>query len=250
MSINFNDDFFKFIFFDQYLSDIGSSKFKVCKTFSDYLILNGINNWFTVYMSKPIDILESESINSDTILQINNETPFLLLGGWAGLPGHAINFYIIKKDSEYEIYIINSGSGVDNHGPVSDLSVAVIIKFEKINNDQLKNIFLLNKFFQNIKRFKLISDFLERNQRYLDQERISEIKKWDNEINGYCNVEKYKETKEESKKYYEHIFEILGNSFTIYKNDKPQISSTCTFFSSYYFIKYFILDNEVIFVIL
>ena len=37
LKVNFNDDFFKFMFFDQYLTGIGSSKYKVIKTFAGYL---------------------------------------------------------------------------------------------------------------------------------------------------------------------------------------------------------------------
>lgn len=247
LKVNFNDDFFKFIFFDQYLTDIGSSKYQVIKTFAGYLNqIEHINNWFTTYfLTNTSEKIEQDSIDYNTIKQITITNPFLLLGGWSGISGHAINIFIEKKaENNYTLYIINSGSGVENHGNVSQIhnSVAVIIKYNNITNKQLKNIFLLNKFFNNINRIRIIHDFNKENDRYKSQNR--ELIKWDVETNGYCNIDIYSKSIDESDIYYEHIFEILGNNKEIYKIDKPQISGTCTFFSSYYFIKYFIFSSK------
>jgi hypothetical protein len=248
LKVNFNDDFFKFIFFDQYLTDIGSSKYQVIKTFAGYFKqIEKKDNWFTRYfLSNTYEKIEQDSIDYDTIKQITTTNPFLLLGGWSGIPGHAINIFIEKKaENNYTLYIINSGAGVENHGIITQThdSVAVIIKYDKVSNEQLKNIFLLNKFFYNIDRTRIVHDFNERNDRYKLQNR--ELIKWDIETNGYCNIDIYSKKIDESDKYYEHIFEILGGNKDIYKLDKPQISGTCTFFSSYYFIKYFIFSSKV-----
>jgi len=249
--VNFNDDFFKFIFFDQYLSDIGSTPYKVCKTFTKYLTTNAINNWFTTYFENTEEKLKEDSINPDTIFKITDDTPYLLVGGWVGHPGHAINIYIKKNGNAYDIYIINSGAGVNNHGdPNEHGNIPIIIEYKKITRDKVSNIFLLNKFFQNIYRGSLVNEFYSINEgiKLYNQANPSEprlIEIWDNKLNGYCKVDLYLNRKDDPIVYYEHIFEILGSSFIQYKFDKPQISSTCTFFSSYYFIKYFIYPDNL-----
>ena len=53
----------------------------------------------------------------------------------------------------------------------------------------------------------------------------------------------YRKTQSVNNEYfYKGLFNILSNKFNYYIYDKPQISGSCSFYSVYYFIKYFIFD--------
>jgi len=243
ITIDFNDDFFKFIFFDQYLSDIGSDPYKVLKTFTQFLRKNSINNFITEYYLQDLEIIKSRDVNPDTIELITTETPYLLLGGWYySTTGHAINLFIEKindYDYDYNVYVINSGNGVENHGNISNNKVNIIIKFVKIKKIQIVNIFLLNKFFHNLNRNKIYDNFILKKE-------TNKGLVWNIEEYGFCQLELYETFKNlDSENYYKHIFFILGEQFEVYKEDKPQISGTCSFFSNYYFIKYFIFRDKL-----
>jgi hypothetical protein len=247
LKVNFNDDFFKFIFFDQYLTDIGSSKFKVIQTFANYLKqVNHIDNWFTKYFLEKSELeLNDESISDETVSNIDIGIPFLLLSGWSGSPGHAINIYIEKiADNNYNLSIINSGSGVEFHIEYSQSTseANIILNFKNITKNIIEKIFLINKFFNNNSRSKIVEDFIKQNKTNVLY-KIPEVI-WDDKKNGYCNIAIYNNESNVSYEYYKQIFSILEPNKPNSKiKDKIQISSTCTFFSSYYFLKYFIFTK-------
>ena len=240
------NNIFKFLFFDQYLGPDGEGgdPLETLNHFSDYIRkffniceekneckinpeLTFLINKFTTedYFNSLNDIL------SDTIINKLLADPYIILiSGWTANPvGHAIMIYIKKNiNSTYDVYLINTGDGLEYQ------KNNIIIKYENIDKEKILKLIYFNKFIMDselnerilyINRNILLSDNLK-----YDNSRGYFIKKllYKNDIN---NIDK--------NVYYKHIINILGDIFipiTDYTNITWQLSSSCSFYSVYYFI--------------
>ena len=249
-------EFFKFLFFDTYIREgKGANFFIIAHIFKKYISryitnkesfnLDILNTFNTLFDNK--ETWEETAYNYDKFnqhLSINRN--YILLGGWvSGGGGHAIVIYINKEeDNKHTIYIVNSGAGLGHHGkPNAEGEYPIIIKFENIDNGQVKAIYDITLFFKD----RINSDYSDR----------------DTSLKAYKDLLKKNMPDPQFKSEYEEINRIFNNyiksSFTIYdiiggdllykcmflilkdkqiyKYDKEQMSGSCTYFSTYYFVK-------------
>ena len=253
-------EFFKFLFFDTYIRDgRGANRFVIANIFKNYISRYIVNKKFvnftiletfnTLFDNR--EIWEEIAFNYDKFndyLTVHGN--YIFLSGWSAKGGgHAITIYIEKeKENTHTIYIINSGAGLENHGEHnSEGEYPIIIKFNNINNDQVKAIYSINYFFTNYSSIEDRDRSLNTYNDLLKEKKSNPIFKCDKQeiedvFNTYIKDIYDMNDKIGAKLLYKCIFNILKEK-SIYKYDKEQMSGTCTYFSTYYFIKS-ILFNE------
>ena len=163
-------EFLKYLFFDQYLRNTaGSNPYDVAHTFYKYLynasqdtvnygILTGTlsQELFFEEFDSADNSLYNLRINSfDAFYNIlNKKKGFILLSGWTSEPeyggGHAIILYIEKIESlvseSYNVYIVNSGAGLQYHGDSVNDKSPIIIQFTNVSVEQIKSIYYVHIF--------------------------------------------------------------------------------------------------------
>lgn len=259
-SINFiYTSFFKHLLLENYLSeDQGNNLILTCKIFKNYLTIYNkyTESNFYKYFEKNDSNIELDCLNI-TITDIKIIKSYLLLTGYRKVGGgHAItmNIEYIELNNSFTIYIINSGDGLNEVikklGKKIKLDynqkteAPIIIKFENITDIQMSEILLINKFMFNFSdRQQCIKQFLQINKitgtKKFDQESWNTVKN----NNGYFIYDIYKENNEKinGDLFYKFIFNILkGLSPSIVDIGREQVSGTCTFFSIYYYLRYFV----------
>ena len=317
---NTPSDFFKFLFFDQYLRNTaGSYAYTVANTFKNYLDQYSRSETLNDTLSKQL-FLEEFLDNTgwyDTRVAtygafqrtLNSRNGFILLSGWSEEPqyggGHAIILYFEKIQSllslpHYNLYIVNSGAGIGYHGATrDDGKYPIIIQFNNVSAQQIESIYYVHEF---LKPFDLYTrtHTLEELNYYIKNTpsvlqniygigRIEYIKQRNPNPDTLADeIQKLKRNKyglddfgrrynfdlgdafwdliadyyfeayavsEETKihvigedLFYKCIKRILnGNTHTVILYDDAQLSSSCTFFSTYYFIKHFIFNSSPLF---
>ena len=315
---NTPSDFFKFLFFDQYLRNTsGSYAYTVANTFKNYLDQYSRSQTLNNTLGKQLFLEEFDNIglynlrvNAYSIFQkvLDKKNGFILLSGWSEEPqyggGHAIILYFEKIQSllspYYNVYIVNSGAGIGYHGASrDDGKYPIIIQFENVSVQQIESIYYVHTFL-NPSDLLTRSDMLENLNTYIHYsepalqniygirhidyikdrktnpvtlaDEIQKLKrnKYGVDSGGYrlnfdlgdpfwdLIADYYFEASAESKEkqiaiigedlFYKCIKRILnGNTNSVILYDDAQLSSTCTFFSSYYFIKHFIFNSSPLF---
>ena len=183
---------------------------------------------------------------------------FILFGGYSTLlGGHAVNIYVKKEEEpskNYIVYIINSGEGINyhyNYKP-SQKKQPVIIGFDGISKDIIKKLYIFCFFMMN-------SEFRNTYQQAKDRNISTTPTKEDNEAQRYLNANTefdifFQQNKSlpdiNIKHFYNYIYNLISPGSDINNKPKPkyiyeddiQFSSSCTYFSTYYYIKYFIFN--------
>jgi hypothetical protein len=190
---------------------------------------------------------------------------FLLISGFRNFTGgHAVNIYIEKKlDDNYTMSIINSGLGVNRHGSINGKNAKVIIKFKNITIVQVKELYIFSYFINNY-------DFRTNYQSILDRhDTLSDLNdpiKWPitSDITDYLYDNRFFENlfiprssldmrlqnnNDFINYFYDNIFKIIGQNIS---NPHPyeiiidikQFSGSCSYFSTYYFLKHFIFSTH------
>ena len=214
-------------------------------------------------------IPESDNTYNDYLLYLikNNIVfdKFLLVSGFrSDEGGHAINIYIEKVSNDnYTISIINSGLGIDRHDEIIDKLAPIIIKFNNITRVQVSDLYKFSYFITNY-------NFRIEYQGFLDE--YTRLIKINDPINHPIpqNISDYltdnilfnnlftpnlsldnnlKNSDDYITYFYDNIFRIIGKNLSnpnpneIIKDIK-QFSGSCTYFSTYYFLKYFIFSTH------
>ena len=252
------NQFYQHLLFDEYIKKgMGNESEKVFDTFVEYLrsfnkndkadILQSYYDKGKIELNEILEVNVIQDPNYSTIkyneYSFNkkytiNKSKILILSGYStGDGGHAINIFI---DDNNDIYIINSGEGLNHVKEIlnyknTNINIGpVIIKYSNISNDDRKNIIGLCSFFKNIENCKDIKTSLKEYLKifkFVEQCYVSSN-------NKIC-----------SKFIYLCISEILNSTgvsskqkpiLTCFKEEKEQLSGSCTFYSSFYFIKNFL----------
>jgi hypothetical protein len=239
--------FFKYLFFDKYMGEIGSNPVEVCKNFKIFLEFFDLykDSVFYIQFNRDFETIMSETSNVK-IETLKRNKKFYLISGYNNLTmGHTIGLYFDYKESSntFDIYVINSGEGVNIHSNSDNGKYAVIIKYSNIEESKVKNVLLLNKFLWNNDRKTLISAAMNK----------GEFKEtlWNMETNGYFNYELYKSNEQivNSRLFYLFLNDILIVKPEHYKWDYPQVSASCSFFSTYFYLKYLLFDTPENFIL-
>ena len=163
---------FTFLFFDPYLHNTGGSNDQQnCIDMVKYInymksnnvlkdeenklgnFINLFDNDASIYNRIYEQIYSDDLKGLDTYFE-NNETLYLLSGymNYTSNKGHAISLMFQKEENKFNVFVFNSGEGVDNHNKdnIHDKTNAnLIIKFKNIEIDKIKEFLrvhhLLNK---------------------------------------------------------------------------------------------------------
>ena len=148
-----NTSFFKYLFFDQYLTipDGGDPKTSCTifnlfiESFNNNTILESNHPEIYINFNKPeifnLQISDLNSILNDDDATILDEE--LLLSGYYDLSiiPHSINIYWkINRKGLYNLYIINSGNGIKYHGNPIDNKYPIIIRFDNVSRNTIIKI--------------------------------------------------------------------------------------------------------------
>lgn len=247
---NINNNFYIHLLFDQYLhEETGGYSKIILKTFMYKIHLynqtnlnNNLNNLISlIYYSNKSNNNLNEQIN---ILEKFNS--ILLLSGYSkkDKSGHAINIYINKSDilNKYNLYIFNSGEGINYHYinkeeyyNCNNNKYNIGINFNNITSENIFKILKFNYIFNNVncstKQIKYILDELGIN--FKDKYELQQIKEYQDEIKNIDN-------------FYKLLYLYVDkNNMNIILNDKTQMSGSCSFYSSFYFIKYYFNNYKI-----
>ena len=255
------DPFYSHLLFDAYVKNSeGNHPENVTRIFLSHLdeIYNDSGNYFDQinkyreYLQNGINIIDYANIDNLNI-GITNIDNILLFSGYKknNNNGHSINIFISNKT----IYVINSGDGIDyveelcGYKNIDYKRGPVIIKYENNNDLEIQLIFYIC----------LLMDSLDESNmdELISKNKINFSKNFYRTfINSLINTEIYEKLFEEYNKRFNHNIEInsklLYNLITVALNKEPvvhkidnyQISGSCSFYSSYYFIKYFLDFTE------
>ena len=219
MDLYIEQNFFQHMFLDNYIKDgNGNTSYSSCDTFIK-LLNNFNNNKKNDYINEIIELFK----DTLTIIALNNSGTYqdyknkiyeilekkkkvYIAGGWnaRNINGHSVGIYIEKKNKyKYDIFIINSGQGINNHylnGKLNldeNLNGNIIIKYSYIDDD-IKT--MTNKIITLIKKCLYISSF---------DDKLSDIKsKLKKESNNKLNLE-LKNTLNEDDNYNNNYISVL-----------------------------------------
>jgi hypothetical protein len=160
-----DNQFFKFLIFDPYLREgKGANSFAIAHLFAQYLSAptSGVpdNSVSRVFQSSFFDQsnqpLYSEIYSPDDELErtrgfmtaLETTSEAILLGGWQkrGGGGHAVVYYIKYEKENSSLYIVNSGDGVENHGAKQGDLRPVIILYNNVQDEQLRDFYAIHLF--------------------------------------------------------------------------------------------------------
>jgi len=257
--------FFKFLFFDPYLRpDDGSQRFAIANQFTKYLstipsIPSAIKGTtpYTRFQSlfggvaspsmSTFTSSEEARLTTKFMNDLRTYSSTVLLSGYSNSEGgHAIVLYIEYRKDNSSLYIINSGEGVNQyHGHCSVPGERnVVIQYTGISDVTLDTIFKIHLFC---------------NSAYTDRDVQAKQSFQNLPINGTnvlpdifdMYIKPHIIIKKNSLQivtidlYYTCIQAcLLPNTFTVKATDVEQLSGSCTFFSSFYFIKHFIFKTS------
>ena len=220
-------------------------------------------------------IKESYNIGCDISSKENASNILIFSGFNINKKGHAVNLYFEKKISKivnnyyhdkityykWDLYVINSGLGLQYQDiekkklKETDLSnkVPIIIKKTNVGNKIFKKICeltnLLNPNPENISAVYTTNNYVQKMTReyYPDENRFIQLfydelfnitdKAKDTDIDEYEYEYEYNEENSDDNEYDE------DNKWQIYKEDSEQLSSSCSYYANYYFIKYFVFRD-------
>jgi len=253
--------------FDKYLINFGKTYIFI-DSIADYLpgyINNYDESTYTVgpynYLNYLLDLIMNKAYDFDDMI---------LLSGFSNeFKAHSVVIYIEKKsDDNYSIHIINTGDGIDRHGPPDSTGNSpIIIRYDNINKDRIIKLCKFTYIMMNLEFRNKFQSAVE-NEGYTFPDPALEI---------YYKIYSpyfHSHTDMINPATKEHLFFNAANSHLSQKTDnmdgfydfinnnivnygkgpnsqvfaKCQLSSSCTYFSIYNFIKYFIfgttnLDN-------
>ena len=156
--------------------------------------------------------------------------------------GHAILLYIEANEyiqtnenteGNYNLYIFNSGQGIEYHE-----NNAIGIKFNNINKDNISKIIKFTDIFNKSKRSRADILYILVELGELSENESHEL----NKSKNYYTYDLYKLElldKINIHTFYKLIHKYLNTKYTIVLQDKPQLSGSCTFYSQFYFLKYY-----------
>lgn len=150
------NDFFKFLFFDQYvINGGGSNYYPIVEKFRQYIekfqpktdkVLWPI--YKSLFITK--DVWQSTVTDYSVFNEFYNKNKhYILLSGWSVKDdGHAITVYFKRLGpNKNEIYFINSGSGLPFHGPSIDGKRPIVVKFSDKSDNEVKAVYQITQFF-------------------------------------------------------------------------------------------------------
>ena len=248
-----NNQFYQHLLFDEYAkNDYGNQAIKVLELFIDYLNKYGIGEFkkYSILLRnyydngklamknillKILNIDKYEYRLNSLIRNIKKKNLLILSGYVYGDKAHAINIYISYNN---DIYIINSGEGIDhvefvlgykktnNNGPV-------IIKYTNIDDDMRYRIIALCACFENLQTQQCLKNIIKcfNEYSYIFPHLNKNFEKSDKKICSkfiyYCISDTINQN-------------VSGTIFILHKEEKEQLSGSCSFYSSFYFIKNFL----------
>ncbi len=221
----FENPFIEHLFFDHYIKKgNGNEPLKVIQIFH-YLLHFYQGSQYDI-IRQNLENLLSDSIHlsnmmvKDTYLNFEGETikrlkekgAILLAGGWSGFhndSGHVVTLYFVKTDEDvYDLYIFNSGAGVDYHyqlmttkrdkniiqkGPIGILiknltedDIKIILKNQKkikFSQELKMNYQKIKNDIEHIFQIKIENGSIEENNRRLEEKiiyDIDNIRTWSN----------------------------------------------------------------------
>ena len=151
--------------------------------------------------------------------------------------GHSINIFIDDKNN---IYIINSGEGIDyvmkelRYVSLGERQSPVIIIYKEVSDTEIKEIIGLCNLFQRLFSVKKSSQI---NNYFTEYDELFPFLVDTYRLNKYVINSKF---------LYLCIKNVITthNIFEKFKEDKKQLTGSCSFFSTFYFIKYLLNFNE------
>jgi hypothetical protein len=231
--------FYQHLLFDHYLHEENGTDNveQLCMfLFKIQEYYNNIYKQKNFYIKKLYDLflssLFSISINKQ-IKTLYDNGSILLLSGYLlkEKPGHAIILYIEKNlitNNYYDLYIFNSGLGV-NHYQNNNIG----IKFTNISVTNIVKIIKFNHIFRNIKNTKTNLEYIIKRLNKISSNIIINEDADEYEIKNIDN-------------FYKILYSYLDtNSYSVVLNDKFQLSGSCSFYSIFYFIKYYFNQNRL-----
>lgn len=308
------NQFFKFLFFDQYVLDGGGSDyFPIVTKFRLYLEkLNPRTDPTLLAIYKQLFTDEAYWVKTVSDYNIFNQyysskKHYIMLSGWStSQGGHAITVYFKKLGTnKNDIFFVNSGAGLQYHGMENENGRPIVVKFSNKSDEIVQQVYETSQFLinrgivrrdDNLARFSdfLIHPWTRRNfgkEGAISEDKLAELieflkanqqKKPDFIINRallqrpgfgsewgedpsakppavlefhfpllfYKTIAKYyiNNQKIGENLFYESMFGIFSNERPVpVRYDKPQLSGSCTFYSSYHFIKNFLINNDSVF---
>lgn len=247
-----NTEFFRYLLFDKYMqANIGSDPAVVANTFAKWMVKLGVStdSNFVAQYSQNIDEIKKNVKTpkmSNVIDRPNKTEPYYLTSGYAtSTGGHAIGLAILpSSETKYNIYIINSGEGIkENHRVISDETGPIIIEYNDVDNTQLNDILLLNLFFKN---YNISTEIKKCIKLGSDGKKKFDYDEWDKFKFGYFNYELFMENNEivDSNLFYMFLRNIIKKEHIIKHSDALQIAGSCSFHSTYYYLKYFVIGID------
>ena len=256
--------FFKHLFFDAYMvKEEGNVGYIPAEIFTYFLKkyhpnTEFSNNFYTTFFQQ-FNHFDSTNYSvtygneyNELIkgMIIRNEGPsdcFLLLSGWTNQKGgHAINIYFEKVTEDlFNVYVINSGAGLENHDDIVGTKNNIVIGFNNINLESVKVII---KFSYILKNY----DLRVKIKQFMDMDLASRIRNSAVKPEMYdiysIHFSIFQDIDIDSDFFYKFINQYLQKT-NLFRNiqDIPQLSGSCTYFSHYYFLKNFIFKNDIIF---
>ena len=305
------NQFFKFLFFDQYVLDGGGSDyFSIVNKFRLYIEkFNPRTDPTLLAIYKQLFTDESYWIKTVRDYNIFNQyysskKHYIMLSGWSTANGgHAITVYFKKLGpNKNDIYFVNSGAGLQYHGTENENGRPIVVKFSNKSDENVQQVYEISQFLTNqgivkrddnlsklgnfivhpwtrrnfgqegaISEGKLVEliEFMKDNQQKKPDFVINRAllqrpgfgSEWGEDPSAkppavlefhlpllfYKNVAKYYIN---NQKIGEDLFYncMFGDERPVpVRYDKPQLSGSCTFYSSYHFIKNFLINNEAVF---
>jgi len=230
--------FYQHLLFDQYLHEENAAtsinqsitmNYKFVK-YCNNKNIKLLNNIIKIYFISITTIILNNYIIKNKIEIIDYYKHIILFSGYSGNPGHSIILFITKNINmnTYNLHIFNSGEGINYHN-----NSAIGIMYSNISRENTIKIIKLNEIFNNIE-FNLEHLNEDLNVIYIKNELNKDINI--NDISQLININNF----------YELIFKYTNKiqQFTILKGE-TQLSGSCSFYSQYYFLKYYFIKNNL-----
>jgi len=204
------------IYLKQYIEYIHDNKLSVPSLLQTFAVK------YEKYMLAYTTLHNIETNIQDTI--IKDREHFILSGWRTSFGGHAVVAYISRASSDkWKIRFCNSGAGLQYQNEYT------VIEYQDVTLDQLVLFIRFNRFASatDEKREHLFWVPSKDENYYFIKEMIPRNKmKIDENI------------------FYKHIFEIFGSDFKPLVKGTPQLSSSCTVYSLYWFVYSLLHENN------
>lgn len=152
------NQFFKFLFFDQYVENGGGSDYyPIVNKFKNYMEdLKPVMNskiWPVYNELFSVRSFWKSTVSDYSVFETfyNKYKQYILLSGWSTQGGgHAITVYFKKLGTNNnEIYFVNSGAGLEYHGAPAEGKRPLVIKFSNKSDEIVKTVYEISQFFDN-----------------------------------------------------------------------------------------------------